>query len=88
MKLLSYRIGGIRLFDTIIALIILWVIIFMIQWKRGRVEARYAIATSLGLSLIVLFPLAIIIHALFGVTTFLNCRLRLASYDKCVLKGF
>jgi len=87
----SPRIGGphgIRVLDTVVALVVLWIVFFLLQWKRGKLHPGVAIATSLGLSLLVLFPLAIAVHGILGITTSLNCKLRLASYDKCVAKGF
>ncbi len=89
MGIPEQRIGGkhgIRVFDTVLALVVLWIILFILQWKAGKMKPQIAVFTSFGLALIVLFPLAIIVHAVFGIPTSLNCKLHLASQSKCGAK--
>ncbi len=83
MAIPNTRIFGIRIFDTVLSIFVLWIFFFLIQWRRGHIKVGVALISSLGLSILLTFPLAIFFHALFNVTTFLNCKLGLASSHKC-----
>ena len=87
--LLSYRLPlNIRLFDTLLTFIVLWILFYCLQVFVGKYDYGLAVFSSLLLAVLLIFPLAIFFHAIFGVPTALNCGLRLAPYDKCVEKGF
>ena len=79
------RIFGVSpLFDTILTVIALWVLFFLVQIKIGKLPIRQAWWKSFLLAVLATFPLAIVMHTLFGIATPLNCRLHLATPAKCV----
>ena len=79
---------NIRFIDTILTFVGLWILFYLLQTLVGKCDWGISIFSSLLIAVIVMFPLAIFFHAIFGVPTALNCALRLSPYDKCVKKGF
>lgn len=78
MSLLSIRVGGVRVFDTVLSILILWWFFAYMSHGSGCRVSR-----GLALALLTVFPLAIFFHALFRVPTFINCSLGLADPVKC-----
>ena len=79
---------NIRFVDTVLTFFVLWILFYLLQTLVGKCDWGISIFSSLLLAVILIFPLAIFFHAIFGIPTALNCALRLAPYDKCVKKGF
>lgn len=88
--LMTYRLpnglglfSGLRIFDTVLTILVLWLLFWLLQWKVGNVRPLAALWQSLVLALLLTFPLAIFFHAIFQVPTTLTCRLGLISPDRC-----
>lgn len=81
--IMTFRICGIRVFDTVLTILGLWLLFWLLQWRVGKLNGGVAVATGLALALVCTFPLAILGHAIFGVPTALNCALKLANPSKC-----
>jgi peptidoglycan/LPS O-acetylase OafA/YrhL len=79
MSILKYRIFGIRVFDTVLTILVLWIIGFLIQTHRGKLPSQTAMWQSFLLAVILTFPFAILAHTIVNKPTFLNCKLSLSS---------
>jgi len=75
---------NIRFVDTILTFVILWILFYLLQVFLGQCDWGISIFSSLLLAAIIMFPLAIFFHAIFGIPTALNCALGLAPHKKCV----
>ena len=82
-SLLSYRVAGMRVFDFLLTVVVLWAFFGIMQSKRGKVRPGAAALNGLLLSLGTTLPLSVFFHALFGVPTAMTCRLGLADPVKC-----
>lgn len=81
---MAWRVLGVRMFDTILTILILWLLLAWAMHKRGKQALNAALVLkSFGLSLALTFPLAIVGHLLFNRATHLNCVLGLADPSKC-----
>ena len=79
-----WRIAGIRMFDTILTILVLWFLLGWAMHARGKLPIDASlVGKSLGLAVLLTFPLAIVGHLLFNRATHLNCLLGLADPAKC-----
>lgn len=77
------RIFGLRLFDIILSIIVLWIIFSSYSYFAAKKSVKYSLAIGVCLALIVTFPLAITIHTIFQTPTALTCKLGLVNEEKC-----
>lgn len=82
-SILKYRVAGMRAFDLVLTVAVLWAFFGMLRWKRGKASPANAAGVGFLLALLCTLPLAIFFHALFGVPTALTCATGLADRSKC-----
>jgi hypothetical protein len=77
--------SGIRVFDTVLSIIILWILTYIILQNtvNTKTSAIGRVGMSLVISLVLLFPLAIATHSIFRVNTRLQCMLGISSPNGC-----
>ncbi len=68
---------GFTIFDSTVALLGTWLAVFLLM-KAPAIVVSFIIAA------VVFIPLGIAVHYLTGTATPLNCKLGLASSEKCV----
>ena len=79
---------NVRLLDTLLTFFGLWIFFYLMQVFVGKCDPGLSVLSSMILAVLIMFPLAIVFHAIFGVPTALNCALGLAPIAKCKAKGF
>jgi hypothetical protein len=72
-NLRSFRIYGIAVFDCVVSWVVL-VALFLWKRKKNLSVWKYILA-----AIVVMFPIAIATHIVFGVNTMLNYRLGLSD---------
>jgi len=71
---------GLALFDTVLALLGVYLLILLI---RNQFELKLSLIEIVLISLIITIPLGVISHALLGIATPLNCKLGIANSNAC-----
>lgn len=78
------KICGISVFDLVLGIVGLWIVIYLYQIFVGGVKPSIQyLGMSLGLAVVLVIPIGILFHAVFGVPSKINCAVKLAPHDKC-----